>query len=208
MTEAAQNPPLDGAFLAAPPPLWSPAFHLSFLPRVIALRIAQWRRKQDSRRHVHIELPLVIFGCLILLVLGLPGAVKGSFFGWACALAGAGGLLALMTWSIIGEARARRKEGYRYDYVVFMPSVFFCCLLMGLTAGLIAGGVIYNLAAVGYLWAALGLVLGYLAGIFAARWVHALGFMGEWFVYLAILGMVFLPFEDLIVVLIYAYKDR
>lgn len=80
-------------------------------------------------------------------------------------------------------------------------------MLLSLSAGLITGGVIYNVSAMGYLWAGPGLVVGYLVGIFAARWVHALGFMGEWFVYLAILGLVFLPFEDLIVILIYASKS-
>ena len=197
----------DGAFLKAPPPFWSPAFHLSFLPRVIALRIGEWRRRRNERRHVHIEIPLVIFGCLILAVLGLPAAMKGSILGWAGVTVGAGGLLALMAWSIIGEARVRRKEGYRYDYVVFMPSVFFFLVLLGFSAGLIAGDVIYNDPATGYLWALPGLVLGYLVGLFAARWVHALGFMGEWFVYLAILGLIFLPFEDLMVLFIFASKS-
>lgn len=197
--------PQDGAFLAQPPRFWSAAFHLSFLPRVIAFRIAEWRRTRGARRHVHIELPLMIFGCLTLLVLGLPAAVRGSILGWASTLAGAGGFVALFTWSILGERRERQRQGYRYDYAVFMPSVFFCCLLLGLTAGLIAGGVIYS-PAMGYLWAVPGLVAGYLAGIYAARWVHALGFMGEWFVYLAMLGLIALPIEDMIVILIYASK--
>jgi len=197
----------DASFLKAPPPFWSPAFHVRFLPRVIALRIAQWRRTRNERRHVMIEVPLAIFGCLILVVLGLPAAVKGSVLGWGSTLVGAGALLALMAWSVVGEWRARRQEGYRYDYAVFMPSVFCFCVLLGFSAGLIAGGIVYDSLTVGYLWAGAGLVLGYLAGIFAARWVHALGFMGEWFVYLAILGMVFLPFEDLIVIFIFASKS-
>lgn len=209
MSEAAtrRQPIAEGAFLASPPSFFSPAFHVSFLPRVIALRIAQWRSQRNVRRHVHIELPLLIFGCLILVVLGLPAAIHGSVLGWGSTVLGAGALLALMGWSMVGEYRVRRREGYRYDYAVFMPSVFFCCLLLGFTAGLIAGGTIYNDPGVGYLWCAPGLVLGYIAGIFAARWVHALGFMGEWFVYLAILGLFFLPLEDLIVILIYANKS-
>ena len=208
MAEPAEGPGSapDGAFLQEPPPLWRPAFHLAFLPRVIAFRIAQWRRERHVRRHVLIEIPLLIFGCLLLAVLGLPAAARGSIGGWLSTLAGLGGLLGLMGWSIVGEYRARRREGYRYDYAVFMPSVFFCCALLGLSAGLIAGGVIYDAPAMGYLWAGPGLVAGYLAGIFAARWVHALGFMAEWFVYLAILGLIFLPFEDLMVIAIFASK--
>lgn len=31
--------------------------------------------------------------------------------------------------------------------------------------------------------------------------------MGEWFVYLAILGLVFLPIEDLMVILVFANKS-
>lgn len=207
MSETAPEPAPDGAFLKAPPPFFSPAFHLSFLPRVIEFRIGQWRRSRGERRHVHIEIPLLIFGCLILMALGLPGAAKGSIAGWASTLVGGGALLALFGWSIVGEFRARRQEGYRYDYAVFMPSVFFFCVLAGFSAGLIAGGVISDIPSAGYLWAAPGLVVGYLAGLFAARWVHALGFMGEWFVYLAILGLIFLPIEDLLVIFIFASKS-
>lgn len=196
----------DGAFLSQPPRFWSAAFHVAFLPRVIAIRIAQWRRQRGARRHVHIELPLVIFACLLLAVLGLPAAARGSLIGWMSLIAGLGGLLGLMGWSIVSEYRTRRREGYRYGYAVFMPSVFCCCLLLGFTAGLIAGGVIYDSPAMGLLWCGPGLVAGYLAGPFLARWVHALGFMGEWFVFLAILGLIFLPFEDAIVILIYASK--
>lgn len=198
----------DGAFLASPPSFFSPSFHLSFLPRVIGFRIEQWRRRdRNARRHVLVEIPLLIFGCLILGALGLPAAVKGSILGWACTLIGAGALLGLMTWSIVGEYRVRRQEGYRYDYAVFMPTVFFFCVVLGFSAGLMADGIVHNSSDMSYLWAGAGLVLGYLAGIFAARWVHALGFMGEWFVYLAILGLVFLPLEDLLMLYIYASKS-
>lgn len=116
-----QQSAADGTFPASPPSFFSPAFHLSFLPRAIGFRIDQWRRERNVRRHVHIELPLAIFGCLILAALGLAAAAKGSILGWLCTLIGAGALLALMTWSIVVEFRVRRKEGYRYDYAVFMP---------------------------------------------------------------------------------------
>ncbi|HEV2448131.1 MAG TPA: hypothetical protein VGS58_19505 [Candidatus Sulfopaludibacter sp.] len=209
MSETAPEPAPDGAFLKAPPPFFSLAFHVSFLPRVVAFRFGQWRRERNVRRHVHIEIPLLIFGCLILAALGLPAALKGSIAGWASTLIGAGALVALLVWSIVGEYRARREEGYRYDYAVFMPSVFCFFVLAGFTAGLIAGGLIHDSLAVGMLWAAPGLVIGYLAGLFAARWVHALGFLAEWFVYLAILGLIFLPIEDLMVIFIFAGKgDR
>jgi hypothetical protein len=198
----------DGAFLEAPPSFWSAAFHFSFLPRVIAFRIVQWRRSRNVRRHVLIEIPLVIFGCLFLMLLSASGAANGSILGWVGLILGAGALFALMSWSIVGEYRLRREEGYRYDYAVFMPSVFFCCVLLGLSTGLIAGGVIYNAPVMGYLWSVPGLVLGYVAGVFAARWVHALGFMADWFVYLAILGLIFLPIEDLIVILVFANKSN
>lgn len=210
MAESAtgQETAAAGAFLASPPAFFSLAFHASFLPRVIAFRIQQYRhRDKGARRHVHIEIPLLIFACLILIVLGLPAAAKGSVAGWVSTLIGAGAFLALMLWSIVGEYRARRQEGYRYGYAVFMPSVFCFCLVLGVSAGLIAGGVIYDSPDVGYLWAGPGLVLGYLAGIIVARWVHALGFMAEWFIYLAILGLILLPIEDLMVILIYAGKD-
>ena len=200
----------DG-FLAAPPPFFSAAFHLHFLPRVIAYRLQQYRRREHPQgfgAHVQLEMPLVIFGCLLLMALGLPPAMQhGSIGGWVSAVLGMGGLAALLSLSIAGEARWRREEGQRYGYAVFMPSVFFFCVLAGGSAGLITGGVVTNSPMVGYTMSLPGLVTGYLAGPFAARWVHALGFIKTWFIYLAVLGLILLPLEDLVVLFVYATKD-
>jgi len=208
-TQAGPDTP-SGAFLAAPPPLSSVAYHLHFLPRVVVHRLEEYRqrsREQGFRSHAQPELPLVIFACLLLVIFGLPPALaRGSIGGWVSALLGLGGFAALLGWSIAGETRWRREEGHRYGYAEFMPSVFFFCILAGGSAGLIGGGVVTEQPLVGYLLSLPGLALGYLAGVFAARWIHALGFMKIWFVYLALLGLVLLPLEDLIVLFIYANK--
>lgn len=198
----------SGAFLDAPPPFLSVAYHCRFLPQVIAYRLAQRRgRPSGFGGHVQLEMPLVLFACVLLLVFGLPPALeRGSLGGWLSAVIGAAGLVALIGWSIIGEWRWRREGQHRYGYAEFMPSVFFFCVLAGASAGLIAGGVITNSPQMGYLWTVPGLVAGYLLGPFAARWVHGLGFMKTWFIYLAILGLILLPLEDLMVLLIYANK--
>lgn len=201
----------SGAFLGAPPPFFSAAYHFRFLPRVIAYRVGQYRRRERSQgfgAHVQLEIPLVIFVCLILVALGLPPALQhGSIGGWVSAVIGAGALVALLGWSISGEWRWRREEGHRYGYAEFMPSVFFFCVLAGGSAGLIGGGVITDDPRMGYLWAVTGLVAGYCAGPYAARWVHALGVVKTWFIYLAVLGLILLPLEDAIVLLVYANKS-
>jgi|GEM_PF-633092 len=198
----------EGAFLSLPPPFFSAAFHLRFLPRVIVYRLGRRRPPQQGFHHVHLEIPLVLFACILLMVFGLPPALQhGSIGGWLSATAGAAGLVSLIAWSISEEWRWRRQEGHRYGYAEFLPSVFFFCLLLGGSAGLIGGGTIADDPRMGYLWAGPGLVAGYLAGLFAARWVHGLGFIKTWFIYLAMLGLIFLPLEDLMVLYIYAGKD-
>jgi hypothetical protein len=203
---ARQDAP-DGAFLGLPPPFFSAAYHFRFLPRVIVYRLGERRRQHGFGVHAHVELPLAIFVCILLVVFGLPAALQhGSVGGWVSTLAGAGTLLALLSWSIVGEWRWRRREGYRYGYAEFMPSVFFFCLLLGGSLGLIIGGIFADDLRMGYLWAGPGLVAGYFAGLFAARWVHALGVMKTWFIYLALLGIVFLLLEDVLVLFIFANK--
>ena len=198
----------DGAFLSVPPPFFSAAFHFRFLPRVIVYRLGERRRQSHGFGfHAHVEIPLAIFACILLVAFGLPPALQhGSVGGWVSTVVGAGALVSLLGWSIVGEWRWRRQEGYRYGYAEFMPSVFFFCLLLGGSLGLIVGGSVANDPRMGYLWAGPGLVAGYLTGLIAARWVHALGFMKTWFIYLALLGLVFLLFEDVLVLLLYADK--
>ena len=196
-----------GAFLAAPPRFLSSAYHLRFLPRVIAWRLRRRRVQPQGFQHVQMEVPLVLFVCVLLVVFGLPSALQGgSIGGWISTVLGAGGPVALITWSAVEEWRWRRQQGHRYGYAEFMPSVFFFCILGGASAGLIAGA-LTDAPIMGYVWAGAGLILGYLAGPFAARWVHALGFMKIWFIYLAVLGLILLPLEDLVVLWIYSAKS-
>lgn len=209
MASQAPDQGLDASFLAEPPRFFSLAFHFSFLPRVIAFRIAQYRRNRNMRRHVYMEIPLIIFACGTLIVLGLPSAIDHHAIpGIASSVLGAGGLITLIVWSVYSEYRNRKQQGYRYDYAVFMPTVFFFCLLLGGWVGLLGYTIAYNASGNWYLWAAPGLLCGYVAGIFAARWIHVLGFMAQWFIYLAILGLVFLPIEYVLMLWIFASKHR
>jgi hypothetical protein len=197
------------AFLDKPPPFFSAAFHLHFLPRAIVYRLDDYRQRQRQggfSQHVQLEIPIVIFLCVGLAVAGIPALARGSLGGWIMTLLGVGGFVALVAWAVLGETRWRREQRHRYGYNEFMPSVFFFCVLAGGSAGLIAGGILGDDPKLGGLWALPGLVLGYLAGPFAARWVHALGFMKTWFIYLAILGLILLPLEDLLVLVIYGSK--
>jgi hypothetical protein len=206
ITAAASDWP-DGAFLSHPPSFFSAAFHFRFLPRVIVYRLGKRRPPQQGFHHVHIEIPLALLACIFLVVFGLPPALqRGSLGGWLSTVVGAGALVSLIAWSIVGEWRWRRQENYRYGYAEFMPSVFFFCLALGGSLGLIVAGSLAKDPRMGYLWTAPGLVAGYLAGLFAARWIHALGFIKIWFIYLALLGLVFLLFEDILVLFIFAGK--
>ena len=199
---------VTGAFLDTPPPFFSAEYHLRFLPRVVGYRLRQYRERSRAggfRSHVQVEMPLLVVACVLLAIIGLPSAMQhGSIGGWISALLGIGGLVALMAWSIVGEWHWRRKEGHRYGYAEFMPSVFFFCLMTGGSVGLIAGGILSDRPLIGALWALPGLLVGYLVGPSAARWVHALGFMKAWFIYLTLILLVLLPLEDLLVLLIYA----
>lgn len=210
MAEVRQTDPdsQSSAFLEVPPLYFSLAYHFHFLPRVIAWRLAERRGQQHGFGfQAHVEIPLAIFACLLLIAFGLPPALQhSSVGGWLSTLIGVGALVALFAWSIVGEWRWRREEGHRYGYAEFMPSVFFFCVLAGASVGLIAGDVVGNDPVMGYLWAVPGLLAGYLAGLFAARWVHGLGFIKIWFIYLAVLGLILLPFEDLMVLYIYSRK--
>ena len=44
--------------------------------------------------------------------------------------------------------------------------------------------------------AAVGLVAGYVVGIFAGLWIYALGFMAVWLIYLANAASVFMAAEN------------
>lgn len=212
MVQASSADEAPSAFLDTPPGFFTAAYHFQFLPRVIAYRLGQYRRRERPSGfggHVQLEIPLVIFACVLLMVFGLPPALqRGSLGGWISTVLGAGAFIALMGWSIYDEWRWRKEDGRRYGYADFMPSVFFFCVLAGFSTGLIAGGIFTNDPHLGYLWAPSGLVLGYLAGLFAGRWVHALGFIKTWFIYLAVLGLIVLPIEDLVALWVFAAKSN
>jgi hypothetical protein len=196
-----------GSPLVQPPSVFSPAFHYRFLPHLLAYCYRRNQARKGQREHVYIEIPIFIALCVFLLMLGLPSAVQShAVAGIVLAALGGGGIVALIAWAVSVEYRSRKKEGYRYGYDVFLLSVFGFCVNLGLSTGLMIGGIGYE-----NLWACLlgglaGLVTGYILGLYAGRWAHAFGFMTPWLVFLSSLGCVLLPIEDLIVVLVVVYK--
>lgn len=187
--------------LSSPPRFFSTAFHFSFMPEVLFYRYRQYRdRDRNAREHVLIELPLIIAVCAVLAAVGFPSAVKGSIAGIIMLVIGAGGIVALVAGAVISEYLRRVKEGRKYTYANFVPSIFIFCLMLGFTAGLLTGDNIYKSRQIALISGLAGLFAGYIAGIFAGRWIHCLGFMAIWFVYLANLAALLMLVVDGIMV--------
>lgn len=171
------------------------------MPEVLFYRYRQYRdRDRNAREHVLIELPLIIAVCAVLAAVGFPSAVKGSIAGIIMLVIGTGGIVALVAGAIITEYIRRVKEGRKYTYADFVPSIFFFCLMMGFTAGLLTGDNIYKSRQIALISGLAGLFAGYIAGIFAGRWIHCLGFMAIWFVYFANLAALLMLVVDGIMV--------
>lgn len=188
---------------AQPPPFLSPAFHLHFFPKVLRDRYRHYRsRDKGGRQHVLFEIPLVIAACIAVGIIGLPSAVKGSIVGLMMVSAGSLGLIALAAGGLISEYRVRASEGYCYTYDHFVPSAFIFFVILGLSAGVVMGALVYASLALGLAGTLAGVCVGYLVGIFAGLWVHALGFMAIWFIYFANAASAFMIVFDFIVLLL------
>ena len=87
--------------------------------------------------------------------------------------------------AVIYEYRCRVGSGYTYTYESFAPSIFIFFVLLGLTGGIVTVGLVYESLTLATLGALAGFAAGYVAGIFAGLWIHGLGFMAVWFIYLA-----------------------
>ncbi|MBI5887236.1 MAG: hypothetical protein HZB82_00800 [Deltaproteobacteria bacterium] len=167
------------------------------MPKVFLYRYRQYRnRDRNAREHFLIEVPLIIVVCAVLAAAGFPSAVKGSVVGIIISVAGAGGIVALVVGAVISEYLRRVEQGRKYTYADFVPSIFVFCLVLGFSAGLLTGGVIYKSRQIALIFGLAGLLAGYAAGIFAGRWIHCLGFMAIWFIYLANLATLLMLIDD------------
>lgn len=128
------------------------------------------------------ELTLLPIACIVLIAMGLPGALRGAIPG-ILSLVGAGGLVALLVIAL----RSTLQEPVSYD--AFSASVFFFIVLLGASAGLFR--------APAWLWTPAGAAAGYLLGLLAGLWNQKLGFLAFLPVLAARMGIVGLIVADL-----------
>lgn len=167
------------------PKLMSIEFHARFFPSLL------WNRLRPGERvgtgfPSTFERYIAFVACLILLALGIPGAVSsGSIIGWIMGGIGAVGMVALVINSIVSGS------GAPPSFDDFLAGVFFFFVVLGITAGVFAGTLEHSLL-LGLLVGTGGLIAGYLLGILAGLWFQYLGWLSAMvnaLAGLAILGM-------------------
>ncbi|MDP2863068.1 MAG: hypothetical protein Q8N95_09780 [Desulfobacterales bacterium] len=106
--------------------------------------------------------------------MGFSAAIgTGSIIGWVCGTVGLGGFCCLLTVSI------RSALGMRPSFDYFRTIVFLFLVFLGLTIGLEMGNVYRLPYGLKLIVGLLGLILGYVAGIFGGLWVQYLGWMAS-----------------------------
>jgi hypothetical protein len=166
------------------PRFCSIAFHTRYFPALLWSRLRP--RKRTGTTFVPTEFYIAFMICVVLVVVGLPGAINKHFIiGWVVSCTGFVGMLALFVSSIWSRKRAP-------DYAGFLFGVFFSFVMLGLSAGIFAGALEHSLG-LGLLGSLAGLVLGYVVGICAGLWFQYLGWIAVWLdilAGLAIIGMI------------------
>lgn len=201
MKRTIRNIWIEAETWANPPRFLSPAFHLDFFPKVLVYRYRHYKsRDRNKKDHVLFEIPLMIAACGVTAAVGFPRALVGSFAGIVISAVGSLGLIAMVAGAVVSEYRCRVRSRYTYAYESFSPSIFIFFVMMGLTGGILTGGVLYESLTVAVLGALAGFLAGYVAGIFAGLWIYGLGFMAVWFIYLANVVSAFMLVENCIVV--------
>lgn len=172
MNEPAPSPP--AALPAAPAP-WTPAFHLRFVPALIAHRLRPPPPQGGFAPHFDLVVPVATVFAFVLLAVGIDGLEQGStVIGGGLALLGGGGLLALVVVGIV-ESRGTPRTWERFSLPLFAFSIF---------TGLAAGTFLQRLAGVDWPPTAAaasiagGALAGYLVGLLLGYWWQALGAFG------------------------------
>lgn len=173
------------------PSLLSPEFHLKFFPQLLWSRLRTGKTRSGGSGFNHnMEFIIVLFLCLILAAIGLPSALsRGSVVGWILSILGVGGILVSFIFSIFSSV------GTKPSYDDFLIGTFFFFIFLGLTAGLFVGKIGHHPLSWCLLSGALGLFLGYSAGILAGLWFQCLGWLAvmlDMLAGLAIIGMIVL----------------
>ncbi len=156
------------------PSFFSLAFHTAFFPGLLRRRL---RRHEEPHRFggdVPIEYRIALFVCVLTAIFSLPAAGRGSVAGGVIGGLGVVGFLALC----LGSLRAGMEHGPTWER--FLPAVFFFFVVLGLTTGLLLGG-LYHSRVLSLLAGAAGALLGYGAGITAGLWIQRLGWIAAFF---------------------------
>jgi len=166
------------------PKFLSLEFHARYFPAMLLGRLRLGGRAGTGFPSTF-ERYIAFVVCLILLALGIPGAVsRSSIIGWIAVGIGTAGIVALLINSILS-----RKEPPSYD--CFLPGIFFFFVVLGITSGIFAGTLEHSLP-LGLLVGSGGLIAGYLLGILAGLWFQYLGWLSAMvnaLASLAVLGM-------------------
>ena len=180
-----------------PPSIFSLEFHIKFFPRLLWSRLRPKKQAETGTHFSHnMESILTMFGCAVLLAIGIPNIVThGSVVGWILAILGGAGLMALILFSIVAQI------GTRPSYDNFLMGVFFFLVFLGLTVGLMFGqeGHAFGWGLLGH--GLVGLLLGYVVGIFAGLGLQTLGWMSAPVDMMSGVAIVGLFFVDLILFL-------
>ncbi len=154
------------------PKFLSLEFHTGFFPRLLRDRLYRKRKESEGTTFSSItEMMIALVVCLILAVIGIPSAVtRGSILGCILSVLGVGGIVALLMLSVGSQWSTRPT------YDSFLVGVFFFFASLGILIG-IPVGMSHHSFMLGACASLVGLVAGYVIGIFAGLWTQRLGWM-------------------------------
>lgn len=159
-----------------PPPIFSLEFHLSFFPALLRRLLHSKNRRYESTfaGHISLEFPVMAIVSILLGIYGFSAVIgNGSIIGWICVIMGAGGFIYLLTGSI------RSCKDYKPSFEYFRTIMFLFFAILGITTGL-AIGTNYHLSyGVKIITGLIGLIPGYIVGIFGGLWTQYLGWMAS-----------------------------
>lgn len=158
-----------------PPRFLSIEFHARFFPRLLRDRFSprKCRETQGTTFTSTTEMIILLAGCLVLAVIGIPLAVTGgTIAGWVLTVVGVGGTILLFVMSVAA------RWGQRPSYDDFLVGIFAFFVSLGVLAG-IAVGMDSRSPGLGILAGIGGAAAGYVLGIFAGLRMQHLGWMAS-----------------------------
>lgn len=169
-----------------PPKFLSQDFHTRFFPQVLRNRLhLKIREGKGTTFTSTTEMFISLTVCVILAIIGIPSAVKGSVVGWMLSILGVGGVIVLVIVSFMGQ------RGERPTYGDFLIGVFLFFFILGVFLGIPVGMETHSFW-FGLLTSVAGLIIGYVIGIFAGLWLQHLGWFAIVINMIAALGAIVL----------------